>query len=111
MFGGEMYDQDYMSCQLKRKRLQLLTLAPKLVDSKELRSFLLDSGNVGDIRNLPRDAIELKEGEELWSESSEGDSSDQGEDAVLDGELVEINKVNEGSLRSSNKEFTRRPTI
>lgn len=76
MFCGEMYDSDFMHQQMKRKRLQILGQMPELADCNELKMFLLESGEMTDVRKCKPEDFELKQHEPLWSESSEGESED-----------------------------------
>lgn len=76
MFNAVMYDGDHMFHQMKRKRLQLLAMAPGLVDVAELKLFLAETGELSNVGKLAQETIELEEGEALWSSDSESDSNE-----------------------------------
>lgn len=63
---------------------------PELADCNELKMFLLESGEMTDVRKCKPEDFELKGHEPLWSESSEGDFEDE-------GEFKEINRLNDNS--------------
>lgn len=82
MFHGVMYDEDHMFRQMRRKRLQILTMMPELASDKRMQDFLLQDGVVRNIHNIDRQQTELEEGELLWSDSEDEDDDDEGsEDA------------------------------
>ena len=104
-----------MHLQLKRKRLQLLGQLPELADSSELKMFLTYEGTLSDTRHVAREEIELKEGEGLWSSSSEGSSSDGDDDEAGDFETT-FNRLNETSSMDrarthASRELHKRPTF
>jgi len=74
MFNAVMYDGDHMFHQMKRKRLQMLALAPSLADCNELKMFMKQQGEMSNINKVKQEERELDEGEALWSSDSESDS-------------------------------------
>ena len=59
--------------QMKRRRLQLLNQFPELAEANELKLFLTSEGVVSDVRKMNREDTELKEDENLYSDSDEDD--------------------------------------
>ena len=58
---------------MKRRRLQLLNQFPELAEANELKLFLTSEGVVSDVRKMNREDTELKEDENLYSDSDEDD--------------------------------------
>ena len=115
MFNGKMYDGEHMHLQLKRKRLQILGQVPELIDCSELKMFLSDEGTVGDTRQIAREDTELKEGEALWSSSSEEESDAEDEDGGTNYDTT-FNRINETSSMErartgASRDFQRRTTL
>lgn len=108
MFGGVMYDSDFMHKQMKRRRLQILSVFPALVKANEMKLFLLADGELGDARQLSRDELELKEDEFMYS-----DSSDEDEEAYQGEEFESLNRLNDSSMSKmqTSLEINRRTTI
>ena len=74
VFVGNLYDEDFMHGQMKRRRLQILQQFPELENSNELKMFMQATGTISDVRQVPKDEVELKDNEPLYSSSEEEDS-------------------------------------
>jgi len=59
VFGGKIFDREFMHAQLKRRRVQILNQFPELGASHELNVFISLAGELSTVENLPRKETEL----------------------------------------------------
>ena len=91
MFNRQAYDDDFMFHELRRKRLQILSVCPQLNDSHEMMMFMKQDGEVCDVRRLNREDFSLDKSEHLWH-SDKGDMLSQIDDAPTADDFTELNR-------------------